>query len=135
MPEDAITDEDRRWDNVGNLCMSLYGTRDAAMNWQEEVAREMQKWEFRRGRYNPCLYWNEGLQLMALVHGDDFVTAGSLTAAAKFKGLLQSRFEIKTQVVGSPTPSLRTRPGDGGELQVVPEGRGLNRVIRRGDER
>ena len=30
-------------DNVGHLKMSFYGTRDAAMNWQEEVAREMVK--------------------------------------------------------------------------------------------
>ena len=27
--------------NVGLLRQSLYGTRDAAMNWQEEVAKEM----------------------------------------------------------------------------------------------
>ena len=23
-----------------------------------EVAKEMLKWGFKRGRYNPCLYWN-----------------------------------------------------------------------------
>ena len=51
--------------------MSLYGTRDAAMNWQEEVAREMQKWGFQRGRYNPCLYYHKQSGVMALVHGDD----------------------------------------------------------------
>ena len=42
--------------NVGLLRQSLYGTRDAAMNWQEEVAREMKNWGFNRGQYNPCLY-------------------------------------------------------------------------------
>ena len=42
--------------NVGLLRQSLYGTRDAAMNWQEEVAREMKNWGFDRGQYNPCLY-------------------------------------------------------------------------------
>ena len=38
--------------NVGLLRQSLYGTRDAAMNWQEDVAREMRGW----GQHNPCLY-------------------------------------------------------------------------------
>ena len=32
--------------NVALLNMSLYGIRDAAMNWQEEVAKEMYKWGF-----------------------------------------------------------------------------------------
>ena len=39
IPAEDMTDADRRHDKVGRLRMSLYGTRDAAMNWQEEVAR------------------------------------------------------------------------------------------------
>ena len=38
---------------IGRLRLSLYGTRDAAMSWQEEVAKEMIKWGFKRGKYNP----------------------------------------------------------------------------------
>ena len=41
LPEESMTDEDRKRDNVGLLKMSLYGTRDAATNWQKEVAKEM----------------------------------------------------------------------------------------------
>ena len=44
IPDEDLTAADRRSDNVGHLKMSLYGTRDAAMSWQEEVAREMVKW-------------------------------------------------------------------------------------------
>ena len=65
----------------GNVCgklnYSLYGTRDAAMNRQEEVAREMWKWGFRRGKYNPCLYHNPTSGLICMVHGDDFVSVGA----------------------------------------------------------
>ena len=39
IPAEDMTDADKRHDKVGRLRMSLYGTRDAAMNWQEEVAR------------------------------------------------------------------------------------------------
>ena len=56
LPEEDKTLEDIHEDRVGWLQMSLYGTRDAARNWQEEVARQMKKWGFRRGVYNPCLY-------------------------------------------------------------------------------
>ena len=81
IPEEDLTTADRRADNVGHLKMSLYGTRDAAMNWQEEVAREMVKWGFRRGKYNPCLYYNPKTNLICMVHGDDFMIVGSHNAA------------------------------------------------------
>ena len=58
IPKEDISEADKRHDKVGHLRMSLYGTRDAAMNWQEEVAKEMQKWGFTRGQYNPCLYYH-----------------------------------------------------------------------------
>ena len=59
LPGEDRTSADRLADKVGHLQMSLYGTRDAAMNWQEEVAKEMRQWWFQRGRYNPCLYWHK----------------------------------------------------------------------------
>ena len=37
LPAEDTTTLDRQLDNVGHLHMSLYGTRDAAMNWQEEA--------------------------------------------------------------------------------------------------
>ena len=55
IPKEDTTEADARHDKAGHQRMSLYGTRDAAMNWQEEVAKEMRRLGFRRGRYNPCL--------------------------------------------------------------------------------
>ena len=55
IPKEDLSDADKRHDKVRHLRMSLYGTRDAAMNWQEEVAKEMRRPGFSRGRYNPCL--------------------------------------------------------------------------------
>ena len=117
LPEEGRTQEDRREDMVGLLKMSLYGTRDAATNWQNEVAKEMVKWGFRRGRYNPCLYWHKELKIRTLVHGDDFVSVGDKESVIKFKQRLEERFEIKTRILGSSA----------GEEK---EGRVLNRVIR-----
>ena len=39
LPDEDLTSSDRSLDRVGHLQMSLYGTRDAAMDWQEEVAK------------------------------------------------------------------------------------------------
>ena len=43
LPKGDCTEGDRQHDRVRHLQMSLYGTGDAAMNWQEEVAKEMKK--------------------------------------------------------------------------------------------
>ena len=53
IPAEDRDEADVRHDRVGHLQMSFYGTRDAAMNWQEEVAKLRIKKGFRRGRYNP----------------------------------------------------------------------------------
>ena len=76
IPKEDLSEEDKRHDKVGHLRMSLYGTRDASMNWQEEVAKEMRKLGFTRGRYNPCLYFHQARKLRTLLHGDDFATVG-----------------------------------------------------------
>ena len=55
LPPESLTEDDKKKDLVGVLNMRLYGTRDAATNWQKEVATEMCKWGFERGKYNPCL--------------------------------------------------------------------------------
>ena len=39
IPKEDLTTEVGRHDKVGHLRVSLYGSRDAAMNWQEEVAK------------------------------------------------------------------------------------------------
>ena len=58
IPDEDKTEADKQRDVVGVLNMSLYGTRDAARNWQEEVARMMKIWGFTPGAYNPCLYYH-----------------------------------------------------------------------------
>ena len=103
--------------NVGKLKMSLYGTRDAAMNWQEEVARQMKKWGFKRGKYNPCLYFHEEWNVKVLVHGDDFVSVGKRSQVNKFKDKLEGRFELKTNIVGKGPDEKK-------------EARILNRIVR-----
>ena len=44
-----------------------------------------------------------------MVHGDDFVSVGSRQATQKFKKELQSRFEIKTRLLGAEGVVMRAR--------------------------
>ena len=100
LPTENMMEEDRKQDMVGLLRMSLYGTRDAATNWQKEVAKEMSRWGFERGKYNPCLYWHKRWNVQTLIHGDDFVSGGSRESIKKFKDSLEERFEVKTTIIG-----------------------------------
>ena len=122
--------------------MSLYGTRDAAMNWQEEIVKELRKLGSQRRAYNPCLYDHQERNLRTFLHGDDFATVGAGSGVKWFRGCLEKRFEIKTQVIG--VPEGKDRSGEGavspsgpaptiknGELWTEgTEGRLLNRVVR-----
>ena len=73
--------------NVALLNRSLYGTRDAAMNWQEEVAKEMRQWGFNRGQYNPCLYIyiHTTQNVQVFLHGDDFASVGNRVSLQWFR--------------------------------------------------
>ena len=141
IPSEVKTYVDVRHDRVGHLRMSLYGTRDASTNWQEEVAREMKKLGFTRGRYNPCLYFHKERNLRTFLHGDDFAIVGTLENVTWLKVKLEGRFEIKTQCIspsvapdgsrlrGAPRgPCIETTNGKG--IKEGSEARLLNRVVR-----
>ena len=42
----------------GRLLMSMYGTRDAALNWHEEYSSKLIAAGYVRGTSNPCLFQN-----------------------------------------------------------------------------
>ena len=117
LPAEAIGQGDGSEEMVGLLKMSLYGTRDAAANFQEEVRKVMVGLGFTQSKYSPSVYWHQARGLKTLVHGDDFITSGSREDAKWFKEGLEKRFEIKTKVVG----------GEKGEAK---EERVLNRIVR-----
>ena len=117
LPEEDLEEGETRENTVGLLLMSLYGTRDAATNFQNEVKKFMTQTGFAQGLYNPCVYYHKGRNLRTLVHGDDFVTTGGRKDNAWFQGMLAKRFEIKSAVIGMG-------PGEAKEARI------LNRIVR-----
>ena len=108
----AAWDENR----CGLLEQSLYGTRDAAKNWEEAVRHFMQEECFVPGKSNPCFYWHEG-GVRGEIHGDDFVMGGKRKAADRFKEALCARFEV------THNARLGPKPTDDNSVRI------LNRVI------
>ena len=117
IPEEAKSKEDKEDDNVALLQMSLYDTRDAAANFQAEVAKFMSSCGFTRGRYDVNIYYHKGRKLRTLVQGDDFVTSGRRSQTMWFRQELQKRFKMKKKVICR------------GEGELT-EGTVLNRTIR-----
>ena len=113
--------EDPQWKPglLGRLRLSLYGTRDAAANWQKCVADHLISLGFRQGKSNPCVFWHQERGIRTLVHGDDYASAGSYSSLKWLEGQLAKRFDMKTKIVGLS-----------GKADVVEEGKILNRVVR-----
>ena len=104
-------------DMVGKLNLCLYGTRDAAMNWQECVAEHLSKHGFKRGKAYPSLYVHPEKGIHTLIHGDDYVSVGNKEDVNWLKEKLESAFEIKTDIIGYQDEELKQ------------EGKILNRLI------
>ena len=92
------SDEDN--DMVGQLNLSMYGTREAAATWQEKVNEVMTSLNFEQSLYNPCLYINKLYNIETMIHGYDFMSVGEQQSLTWFRKGLENEFELKTSVIG-----------------------------------
>jgi hypothetical protein len=106
-------DEER----CGKLKVSMYGTRDAAMNWAMEYGDTLKAAGFKQGVASPCLFRHEENGVVVMVHGDDFVAVGEEEHLKATKKALEDKYKIKAE-------TLRSDKGDAKEIRV------LNKVIR-----
>ena len=79
----------------GLLLKSMYGTRDAAQNWEFEYSEFMESIGFKRGDAVPCLFNHPKKALKIAVHGDDFTILGDEEDLNWFKKKISEKFEIK----------------------------------------
>ncbi len=111
-----LPDEDWEEGMCGKLVKSMYGTRDAARNWEEEYTGFMTDNGFVRGLGSPCVFFNEDRKLRAVIHGDDFTILGKEKQLNWFKEKIKEKFEVKFKA--------RLGPEEGDDKSV----RVLNRV-------
>ena len=61
---------------VGLMKKSMYGTRDAASNWERDWQGHVQEWGFQLGLSSKNWFHHKEDRVSGLTHGDDFVLTG-----------------------------------------------------------
>ena len=73
LPEE---DQEAKQYEVGRLDGCLYGTRDAAKEWQQTLSKHLVNIGFRRGVGHPAVFYHPQREINNLVHGDEYVSSG-----------------------------------------------------------
>jgi len=102
---------------VGQLQLSLYGTRDAAQNWAAEYTSLLTELGFRIGKASPCNFMHDERNIALTVHGDDFTIAADEEQLKWLGEKMRKRYDLKMDVLGP-------------EAHQQQEVRILNRIIR-----
>ena len=79
------------------LQYSLYGMRDAAQNWEEELTSTLSDIKLTRGIACPCVWRGciKGEDIVATVHGDDITIGGERSAVEFLIKMISKRYEIR----------------------------------------
>ena len=73
----------------------MYGTRDAAQNWERAYGDFMAEAGFEIGKASPCIFIHRDRGLRVVVHGDDFTILGDEQQLNWFRQRIKTRFEVK----------------------------------------
>ena len=84
----------------GILKLSLYGTRDAAMNWEAEINGTMKELGYLKGKASTCVYRHCTMNSTAAIHGDDILTEGSEKDMREIFKKLSAKYECKMSMIG-----------------------------------
>ena len=101
----------------GKLRVSMYGTRDAGVNWATEYGESLKQAGLVQRRSSACLFYHKAKDVEVMVHGDDFVALGEPKYLAEMEAALSTKYKIKTETLGADV-------GDVKEIKV------LNNIFR-----
>ena len=79
----------------GRLNKAMYGTRDAAKNWEYEYVEWLMSIGFVSGRASPCVFYHAVKGLRLMVHGDDFTILGYEQDLDWFRRQISDKYEVK----------------------------------------
>ena len=68
----------------------MYGTRDAAHDWELIDSQHLRDTGFAPGASSPCIFHHQRRDLRLVVHGDDFTPLGAYENLMWAKGLMQT---------------------------------------------
>ena len=84
---------------VGLMKKSMYGTRDAASNWERDWQCHMQKWGFQLGLSSKNLFHQKEDRVSGLTHGDDFVLTGPTEKLIEIERKMTNVYPIKAKII------------------------------------
>eukprot|EP00435_Cladocopium_sp_Y103_P063045 s567_g24.t1 len=90
---------------VGLLRRSLYGTRDAPLNWEMAIRDVMVQLGFEQGRSSPCLYYHKQRRILCSVHGDGFMILTGYADAIWLRDQLAEAWTVETRGILAPPGS------------------------------
>ena len=94
---------------VGLMKKSMYGTRDAASNWERDWQENVKKWGFQLGLSSMNLFHRKENRVSGLTHGDDFVLTGPTKRLMEFEKEMTSVYPIKAKTISLGSPkSIKT---------------------------
>ena len=96
-PEDFCDGDEHR---VAELEMSLYGTRDAGLNWSKEAESVMPQLQFKKGEASTFCHRHSGPGSDITAHGDDFLVVAAKEDLHWLIAEMHKKFEIKADILG-----------------------------------
>ena len=88
----------------GRLKKSLYGTRDAAQNWEAEYTSLLVSLGFQPGKASPCTFWHKERDVRIVVHGDDFTVLSDQGGIEWVRDQMAASYRIKLRGILGPEP-------------------------------
>ncbi len=99
-----LPSQDHQEGMCGKLEKAMYGTRDAAQNWEKECESVFNNIGFKQGKSSPCLFHHPEKDLRVVVHGDDFTILGVDPALKWNTKELQKVYGFKVKATLGPEP-------------------------------
>ena len=94
---------------VGLMKKSMYGTRDAASNWERDWQGHVLKWGFQLGASSKNLFHHEEDRVPGLTHGDDFVFTGPTEKLMKIEKRMKEVYPISAKIIShGSSKSIKT---------------------------
>lgn len=82
------------------LVKSMYGTRDAASNWERAYSDFLKRKGFVQGTACPNVFVHPSRGIPLVVHGDDFTAVVNSQQQEWFVSTMKQEFEVKVKVLG-----------------------------------
>ena len=75
----------------------MYGTKDAAANWERKYPKHLVDNGLIRGQASPCAFWNPKTLVRCVVHGNDFIFGGADNELDSHTKMMQDEYDVKAR--------------------------------------